>query len=171
MKNNNKPQHNHNAAREGNNGEKLLRNNIESYGLNLWSKHKGRFPKHKQRLGLIEFPSPYDNGVFNSDGYIPELDIIVEYKYGTKHGTAEEKIFCDLQKIRDGVYGQKKLIYVFAGTVENPSSTVTKRCWARTFDKIAKDENLPVTVIFARLQKDGSMPGLKEALDNIKNQK
>lgn len=156
--------HNHNAATTGIKGEELLRINIENYGLSLWSKHKGHFPEDKERLGIIEFPSPYDNGMFNSDGYIPELDIVVEYKYGTKHGTTEEKIFFDLQKIRDGVYGQKKLIYVFAGTVENPSSTVTNRCWARTFEQIAKKENLPVTVIFARLQEDGSMPGLKEAL-------
>jgi hypothetical protein len=158
---------NHNAARTGIRGEKLLKTNLNQWGFNLWKKQDDfPYPTKKQRQrecsSKVVFRSPYDQGTFECDGYIPELDAVIEIKYGTKHGTTEEKIFFDLEKIRDGVYEGRKLFYVFAGTPEHAANN--GRCWAKVFAEKAARENLPVTVVFADLQEDGSMPGLKAAL-------
>ena len=66
---------------------------------------------------------------FLSDGYIPELDIIVELKGGDKQGTTEEKLFFDLMKLEDGCYGNRTLVYFFEGKKETDKCTklFTKR--------------------------------------------
>ena len=180
MSNNNKQQHNHGAALSGLRGEELLRANLSIWGYSLQKKQEDFIDPNwegtkqskiararKEQQSKVIFNWDYDDGNFKADGWIPELQATIEIKYGTAHGTTEEKIFFDLEKIRDGVYAGSNLIYVFAGTPEKPGSS--NRCLAKVFAHKAKKENLDVTVVFARLQKDGSMPGLKEALDNMKN--
>ena len=180
MSNDNKQQHNHGAALSGLRGEELLRANLSIWGYSL-QKNQDEFidpnwegtkqskiaRARKEQQSKVIFNWDYDDGTFQCDGWIPEVQAAIEIKYGTAHGTTEEKIFFDLEKIRDGVYAGSNLIYVFAGTPEEPGSS--NRCLAKVFAHKAKKENLDVTVVFARLQKDGSMPGLKEALDNMKN--
>ena len=80
------------------------------------------------------------------DGWIPTTDTTVEIKYGTKQGTTEEKVFLDLEKIRDGAY-PKNLTYIFWGTPEKFRSS--GRCFAQIFADKCRQENLPVEVIFA----------------------
>ena len=169
----------HGAAKSGTKGEQLLRENLVSWGYSLQKKQedfidpnwtgtkasKNQRAKKEQESKVI-FGWDYDGGKFQCDGWIPEVQAAIEIKYGTAHGTTEEKIFFDLEKIRDGVYAGSNLIYVFAGTPEKPGSS--NRCLAKVFADKAKKENLDVTVVFARLQRDGSMPGLKEALDAMR---
>tara|TARA_Y100000034_G_C6734659_1_gene325688 strand:+ start:208 stop:702 length:495 start_codon:yes stop_codon:yes gene_type:complete len=142
--------HNHNAATTGTKGERILKEKLRSHGFSLLNKKK-EFEEHGiSPEGRKRFPSPYDDGTFLSDGFIPELGYIVEYKYGEKHGTTEEKIFFDLEKIRDRVYGEEHpLVYIFWGTPEKIASKGTNRCWARVFAEKAEKENLPVEVVFA----------------------
>ena len=142
--------HNHRAAITGTKGERILKEILNSHGLNLLNK-KADFKAHGlTREGRKTFKCPYsESGIFLSDGFIPELNIIVEYKYGEAHGSTEEKIFCDLEKIRDGVYGTEfPLVYIFKGTVE-VSPSEGKRCWAKIVANKIKKENLPVEVVFA----------------------
>ena len=56
---------------------------------------------------------------FHVDAYLPEFDLRVEIKYTKAFGTTEEKVMYDLEKIRDGVYSDKKLLYVFFGPIAN----------------------------------------------------
>jgi len=142
--------HNHNAAITGTKGERILKEYLQSRGFSLLNKKSEFEERGMSRKGKKVFPSPYDSGTFLSDGFIPELGYIVEYKYGTNHGTTEEKIFFDLEKIRDRVYGEEyPLVYIFWGTPEKSASKGTNRCWARVFDEKVKKENLPVEVVFA----------------------
>ena len=144
----------HGAAQSGLKGEQILKNALAAHGLSLLKK-KNEF-KGVKGAGcdvyerVINLKSPYDNGYFTSDGFCPELGCVFEIKYGRAHGTTEEKIFFDLEKIRDGVYDTGyPLVYVFWGTPEVASSSNTGRCWAKVFrDKVEK-ENLPVKVVFA----------------------
>jgi len=52
---------------------------------------------------------------YTPDGYIPELDLRIEIKYSGKKGTTESKVFDDLEKMRDGIYSDKRLLYLFIG--------------------------------------------------------
>ena len=78
--------------------------------------------------GKVNFDAPEEYkeagfGRFESDGYVPELDSIVELKGGDKAGTTEEKIFFDLDKLRDKVYGDGNIFYIFEGSKENDKNT------------------------------------------------
>ena len=80
---------------------------------------------------------------FLADGYCPELDCIVELKGGDKSGTTEEKVFFDLEKLRDDCYGsaqycislrvRKRLISVVNCSPVSYSKTKTKVSSATTF--------------------------------------
>jgi hypothetical protein len=141
---------NHGAAKSGQKGETILRKALEASGLSLLKKKNDFKGTEFEYKGTIAFPSPYDDGTFQSDGFIPELGIIVEIKYGEKHGSTEEKAIVDLEKIRDGVYGSKyPLVYFFWGTPEVPGTKTTGRCWAYVFRDKIKKEKLPVEVVFA----------------------
>jgi hypothetical protein len=159
--------HNHNAAVTGTKGERKLKQFLQDNNLSLLNKKK-----EFQSAGLLlegrkKFPSPWDNGHFESDGYIPELEYIVELKYGEKHGTTEEKIFSDLKKIRDGVYGTEyPLVYIFWGTPEKAQSESIGRCWAKIFRDDAEKYNLPVEVVFATTDN-----GLQKWVDEKKKQR
>ena len=141
----------HNAATNGSKGERLLREYLQKNGLNLLKVKKDFKNSGFSYDGAISFQSPYDGGTFRSDGFIPELKYIVEFKYGEAHGTTEEKIMTDLEKIRDGVYKSKyPLVYIFWGTPEKAASKKINRCWARIFADKVKKEGLPVEVVFAK---------------------
>lgn len=60
---------------------------------------------------------------FLTDGFCPELNVIVELKGGDKNGTTEEKLFFDLLKIQDGCYGDRNLVYVFEGKKQEDKCT------------------------------------------------
>jgi hypothetical protein len=140
----------HNAAKNGVKGERILREALSEHGLTLLKKKEHFKNISHPYKGTITFPSPYDDGTFQSDGFIPELGIIVEIKYGEAHGTTEEKVMVDLEKIRDGVYNSKyPLVYFFWGTPEVPGTKTTGRCWAYVFRDKVKKEKLPVEVVFA----------------------
>tara|TARA_R110000824_G_scaffold33995_4_gene108554 strand:+ start:1681 stop:2193 length:513 start_codon:yes stop_codon:yes gene_type:complete len=76
-------------------------------------------------LGTIRFQRPEDyclvtgKGYFLSDGLLVAPDgkvWILETKNSNIRGSAEEKVFYDLEKIKDGIYGNKyPLIYLFTG--------------------------------------------------------
>lgn len=155
---------NHGAAASGVKGEKILREALSVHGLSLLRKKKDFKDTDFEYKGTIQFESPYDSGTFQSDGFIPELKTIVEIKYGEKHGTTEEKVLVDLEKIRDGVYGTDyPLVYIFWGTPEVPGTKNTGRCWANVFrDKVEK-ENLPVKVVYATTD-NGFEKWIKEEL-------
>lgn len=141
---------NHGAAKSGQKGETILRNALEAVGLSLLRKKADFKGTEFQHKGTVIFDSPYDKGTFLSDGFIPEIKYIAEIKYGEKHGSTEEKVLVDLEKIRDGVYGTEyPLVYIFWGTPEVSGTKTTGRCWADVFrDKVEK-ENLPVDVVYA----------------------
>ena len=141
---------NHGAAKSGQKGETILRKALETFGLSLLKKKDDFKGTEFEYKGTVNFDSPYDNGTFQSDGFIPELKTIVEIKYGEKHGSTEEKVLVDLEKIRDGIYGTEyPLVYIFWGTPEVSGTKTTGRCWANVFrDKVEK-ENLPVKVVYA----------------------
>ena len=155
----------HNGSRNGLKGERLLREKLNSHGLSLWKVKKDFEGSEFSYDGTVRFDSPYDDGSFSSDGFIPELQYIVEIKYGEKHGSTEEKVLVDLEKERDGVYGSKyPLVYIFWGTPEHPGTKTTGRHWARVFrDKVEK-ENLPVEVVFATTDN-----GLDKWIEKVKS--
>ena len=146
----------HGAARSGVVGEANLKKILEERGIPLlrtqeeFVKYYNTIPK-KQAKQLarekMKLACPWQpTQSYRPDGWIPTTDTTIEIKFGVKHGTTDEKIFLDLEKIRDGVYPEN-LTYIFWGTPEQYKSG--RRCFARVFEKKCKDENLPVEVIFA----------------------
>lgn len=82
---------------------------------------------------------------FIADGFIPleNRGIIIEQKNSDKHGTTEEKVFYDLEKIRLGVYGKThELWYVFTGDVCDEVNAY------KEFEFEATRQKLPVKIIF-----------------------
>ena len=113
----------HGAARSGAEREKMLREFFTQNGLTLVKK-KGDCDKLGiPYVGTIrhDVPSEYAEcgfSYFLTDGYCPELDAIVELKGGDKSGTTEEKVFFDLEKLRDGCYGNRTVLYITEGKKE-----------------------------------------------------
>ena len=147
----------HGAAKSGVKGESLFRQLCEENGITAL-KTQSDFVKHyrpqgktkKQAIALwrkyMRLDCPHQSCYYVPDFYLPEAEQLVEVKYGTAHGTTEEKIFLDLEKIRDGVYPQN-LVYVFWGTPEQ--RTPSGRCFAEIFAMKVEKERLPCEVIFA----------------------
>lgn len=159
--------HNHGAAVSGVKSERKMTGVVKSKGhtilktqkefkkagINQWGTryHKPpshwsqKTPKGKQRK-------------FVADGFIPLENggIIVEQKNSNKHGTTEEKVFYDLEKIRLGVYGTDyDLWYVFTGDVCEDIKPY------KEFEMQAKAEKLPVKIIFG-------WEAFEKELENIK---
>lgn len=113
----------HGAARSGAEREKMLREFFNQNGLTLVKK-KGDCEKLGiPYVGTIrhDVPSEYAEcgfSYFLTDGYCPELDAIVELKGGDKSGITEEKVFFDLEKLRDGCYGTRTVLYITEGKKE-----------------------------------------------------
>ena len=143
----------HGAARSGAQREAALRDFITSCGFTFIKNHldaarylgleltkSGRVKSKDKQLinewmqGRCVFKATGDYKecgfeFFLSDGYIAELDIVVELKGGDKQGTTEEKLFFDLMKLEDGCYGDRTLVYIFEGKKETDKCTrlFTKR--------------------------------------------
>lgn len=166
----NMTKHNHGAAISGRHSQRklteitleagfqILRNkkDFEKAGIDEWGTryHKPpahwdqKTPKGKQRK-------------FESDGFIPleKSSIIIEQKHSDKHGTTEEKVFYDLEKIRLGVYGKKhKLWYVFTGLAIHDTQPY------KEFEKQVKLDKLDVKIIWGWEE-------YKNELNKIKNKK
>lgn len=129
--------HNHGAAVSGAKSEKVFKTILESYGFPVLRK-KDEFRKfYGERLAFskmkesiyLQIPDSWKDDTFKTklgkepkfyvDYYQPDFDLRIELKYSKARGTTEEKIFFDLEKIRDNVYGDKKLLYVFFGPLAN----------------------------------------------------
>ena len=113
----------HGAARSGAEREKMLREFFETNGLTLIKKKSECKQLGISYEGTIRHrvPEEYAECGFNyflTDGYCPELDVIVELKGGDKSGTTEEKVFFDLEKLRDGCYGNRTVFYITEGKKE-----------------------------------------------------
>ena len=130
----------HGAARSGAEREKMLREFFTQNGLTLVKK-KGDCDKLGiPYVGTIrhDVPSEYAEcgfSYFLTDGYCPELDAIVELKGGDKSGTTEEKVFFDLEKLRDGCYGNRTVLYITEGKKE------TDKCSKLFTRKLLKDQD------------------------------
>ena len=155
----------HGGAKSGQRGETILKMFIEESGLTALKTQKsfieyyvpkGSTKKRaveiwKQKMCLFD---PWGTQVrgFVPDFFIPEINYIVEQKYGTKEGTTEEKIFWDLEKIRAGVYDRDKsgspFAYIFMGSPEYARGNA-KKAHSHIFAEIIKQENLPCEVVFA----------------------
>jgi len=164
--------HNHGAAVGGVESEAAMAATVKKAGFKLLKVKSDFEAAGLDPLGrrYFEKPSWYPQTLretkkkkvsfYESDGFIqgPKFDIIVEQKNSNKHGTTEEKVFYDLQKIRDGVYGtEHRLWYVFSGDVYDDVGVY------KLFEMIAKKENLPVTVIWG-------LDGLERALKELKSE-
>jgi hypothetical protein len=63
-----------------------------------------------------------EDKTFSIDGWCPQLDLHFELKWSKAHGTTEEKVFYDKQKIEDGVYNNKRLVYLIYGPLAKSNS-------------------------------------------------
>lgn len=130
----------HGAARSGAARERVL---VEFFANNQLTLVKRK--KDCERLGI-----PYEGTIkhivpeeyaecgfsyFLADGYCPELDCIVELKGGDKSGTTEEKVFFDLEKLRDDCYGKRTVLYITEGKKE------TDKCSKLFTRKLLKDQD------------------------------
>ena len=118
----------HGAARSGQQRELMLR---EFFNVNGFTFVKTK--KECEKLGIPyegtikhDVPEEYAECGFKyflADGYCPELDAIIELKGGDKSGTTEEKVFFDLEKLRDGCYGNRTVLYITEGKKETDKCT------------------------------------------------
>tara|TARA_Y100001973_G_scaffold58471_1_gene86119 strand:- start:621 stop:1127 length:507 start_codon:yes stop_codon:yes gene_type:complete len=145
--------HNHGAAVSGTKSEKKLtslckkhnipclriKEDFKKYGVNEWGTRYHKPPKDWDQ----KTPTGRQRR-FVSDMFLPiEGGIIIEQKNSDKHGTTEEKVFYDKEKIQLGVYGKKHALwYVFTGEVAKDASVY------KDFEKRVKKQKLPVKVIW-----------------------
>jgi hypothetical protein len=134
--------HNHGAAVSGSLSEKEFKKQLVSNtGFNFLKTRK-EFVSYYSSLGknkkeieeiynaamLLPYPESWNklktaktnkgkNKRFIPDGYIPEINSRIELKFTQQFGTTEEKVMADKEKIVDGVYNDKKLIYIFYGPI------------------------------------------------------
>jgi len=128
----------HGGGKAGVRSEKEMRAFIESWGLTLLKTQKHFIDHYGSRTEGLRMwretmirpiPSKYHRlstaktkygrlRRYQTDGYIPELNLIVEMKYSESKGTTEEKVHKDLLKIMEGVYTNEldsHLLYIFFG--------------------------------------------------------
>ena len=161
--------HNHGAAVSGVKAEILMRKAAANAGYNILKiksdyEQAGVDPMGKRFFRkpdwyptILKETSTAKESFYESDGFIQTKNtgIILELKNSNKHGTTEEKVFYDLEKIRDGVYGtEHKLWYIFAGDVAEDTGVY------KLFEAKAKKENLPVRIIWG-------FDGLEQALREL----
>ena len=148
--------HNHGASISGGRSEDKVQNAVEQVGFRRLHKkeHFKNQGKHSYE-GTVRLPKPKKytkakekrTNNFITDGLIVNPKnikaAIIESKYSGAHGTTEEKVFYDLFKIEDGIYGaQYPLVYLFQGPI---CESVNEY---RLFADEAERRNLPVHVIF-----------------------
>ena len=166
----NMTKHNHGAAISGrqsqrklteatlDSGFQILRNkkDFEKAKIDEWGTRYHKPPAHWNQKTLKG-----KQRKFEADGFIPleENGIIIEQKHSDKHGTTEEKVFYDLEKIRLGVYGKKhKLWYVFTGAEIHSTQPY------KEFEKQVKLDKLDVKIIWG-------LEEYKNELKKLKNTK
>ena len=107
----------HGAARSGQQREQMLRQFFTDNGFTFVKTKKeceAHVPEEYAECGFK---------YFLTDGYCLELDSIIELKGGDKSGTTEEKVFFDLEKLRDGCYGKRTVLYITEGKKETDKCT------------------------------------------------
>lgn len=149
--------HNHGASLSGAKAENLMKKAAAKAGYNILKinsdfKEAGLEPIGKRYLRkpewypkILKQTTIEKESFYESDGFIQAKNtgIILELKNSNKHGTTEEKVFYDLEKIRDGVYGtEHQLWYIFAGDVAEDTGVY------KLFEAKVKKENLPVRIIW-----------------------
>lgn len=126
-----KPIHNHGAARSGKKSEHMFRDEIRNEGFSVLREKKDFQDFYGKKQGedvyrnaiLVKVPPIWvsenigfdKKSKFITDGFLPDFDQVLELKYSKSAGTTEEKIFYDLEKIRDGVYDNRRLLYCIFG--------------------------------------------------------
>jgi hypothetical protein len=118
----------HGAARSGQQREQMLRQFFNDNGFTFVKTKKECEAFGIPYEGTIKHPVPEEYAecgfkYFLTDGYCPELDSIIELKGGDKSGTTEEKVFFDLEKLRDGCYGKRTVLYITEGKKETDKCT------------------------------------------------
>ena len=147
--------HNHGASRSGKKSEdrvtivtaesgfqhlrlkKDFENSIHKYDGTVRLEKPEKYTRAKKKRTNHFFSDGLINNPKNNKG------AILESKSSDVHGTTEEKVFYDLLKMKDGVYGDKyPLVYLFQGSVcENVNEY-------RLFADEIKRQKLPVHVVF-----------------------
>lgn len=166
-----KKQDNHGAAKSGTKSEKELHRITKSVGF-PYLKVKKDFEMHDLGEWGRRYHKPPPNWnqktsagrqrKFISDGFIPITKdgkgIIVEQKHSDKHGTTEEKVFYDLYKYENGVYGNEHdFWYVFSGNAAGDVEAY------KEFEKAALEKGLPIKVIWGFDNYKKELENLKEA--------
>mgnify|MGYP003108995858 CR=1 FL=1 len=161
----------HGAAKSGSESELRLRAIVKKHGFQLLRIQKDFDEAGLKILGRNKFKKPEwwpeqckktrkkgNESFFNADGFLNVGDgIIIELKNSNKHGTTDEKVIYDLEKIRDGVYGKDhKLIYAFVGKVCQDIGPY------RLFELKAKMEDLPVQTVFGWDELEKVIESLKD---------
>ena len=133
----------HGACKSGSRIENLVWKKLKGFGYTIITTQKDVAQYHGFQLtkggnvkrkdvpfcreyleGRRKLPIPPNKGYdkfkenFLSDGFSPELNAFFEIKGGLIDGTADEKIMADIGKIKDGVYGDYHLFYIFQGIME-----------------------------------------------------
>lgn len=118
----------HGAARSGAQRELMLRQFFKDSGFTFVKTKKECEAHGIPYEGTIKHPVPSEYAecgfkYFLADGYVLELKSILELKGGDKSGTTEEKVFFDLEKLRDGCYGNHTVLYITEGKKETDKCT------------------------------------------------
>lgn len=129
----------HGAARSGAEREQILRKFFKDNLLTFVKTMKECSAAGVDYVGTIKHVVPCDYAecgfkYFLADGYCPELDAIIELKGGDKQGTTEEKVFFDLEKLRDRCYGARTVLYITEGKKE------TDKCTKLFTKKVLRDQ-------------------------------
>ena len=150
-----KEKHNHGASRSGKRSEdrvtivtaesgfqhlrlkKDSENSIHNYDGTVRLEKPEKYTLAKKKRTNHFFSDGLINNPKNNKG------AILESKNSDAHGTTEEKVFYDLHKMKDGVYGNKyPLVYLFQGSVCEDVNEY------RLFADEVKHLKLPVHVVF-----------------------
>lgn len=123
----------HGASKAGKKAENKVKNALKDAGFSLLQT-KSEFIAHYsekdsslllwKKYRKITMPDKYvqfygATSTFQSDGFIPEIEMMIEIKNSTSSGTTEQKVWNDFRKMKDGVYSGAKLIYLFMGPKAN----------------------------------------------------
>lgn len=153
------PTDHHHASRSGAKTEDTVAEVIKALGWDFAKKKAEVEALGVPYEGNIRIPKPaifqqiHEGWGFETDGYMrsPEgREFIIEIKShnaklanGKPNGTAQEKVFYDLEKLRRGAYSNSpRLIYLFTGAMAHDVNE-----WS-AFASIVEEENLPADVIF-----------------------
>lgn len=134
---------NHGAAKSGTKREKKLSKLFSDLGYPYVKKEKECRSigiSYDDHIRITPNEEYLEDGFkyFLVDGFCPRLSSYIELKGGDKSGTTEEKVFFDLEKICDGIYGKYRLLYIFEGKKEDDKCT---RLFIRKLQKLQEEGN------------------------------